>query len=364
MTALQPFDGFSGPEPQLFSSFASIAAGLTFDLPQADVIRNLVEEIKSHDIGASNSALRTIGRGSSFSVSVVAADSSLDSYRAVAFKRCIPPFRGEEDDEVKRRIRDIMLELRVLCHEPIRLQENVVKLLAIAWEADPFKLKRRWPVLLLERAPHGTLSDYFESVTSTSFESKVELSLDVSLGLEALHNCGIYHGDLKMENVLAFDNYVESQLSERPIVLKLADFGGALHDVRRETSLPTPTKAWAAPDWATAMTPEQVPKADMYSLGFLIWRIFAQGKDPFICDKLRSDQDLGILQSRMEEAKRSDAALFDHLRSFHQEKADLRYPLIEHLMEHTIRKDPNQRSLSETRALLQESASVLRWVTK
>jgi serine/threonine protein kinase len=60
------------------------------------------------------------------------------------------------------------------------------------------------PFLVLEYAEHRTLKDP-PSCRSLSTCSR-NLALDTALGVNALHSCGIAHGDIKLENVLMFTN--------------------------------------------------------------------------------------------------------------------------------------------------------------
>jgi serine/threonine protein kinase len=44
--------------------------------------------------------------------------------------------------------------------------------------------------------------------------------VDVALGLVALHDCNILHGDIKCENIIIREH------EERGIIAKITDFGG------------------------------------------------------------------------------------------------------------------------------------------
>ena len=320
-----------------------------------------MKRVRSHDLGVLNLCLELIDRGSSFSVSAVPRRFEDSSLNSVAFKKPIPPGRDEDDGRIRRRIHDIMLELRVLCHKSICKQENIVKLLGITWEADPYDLRRRWPVLLLERAAHGTLLDYIRDFCPLSFENKVDISLDVSLGLDTLHKCGVFHGDMKVQNVLIFDSEEAGQQNGRSFIAKLADFGGALHDVQRRTYLPTPTKLWAAPEWESGLGPSQLPKADVYSLGFVIWHVFTDGRHPFSDPTLKAENfDLATAERLSEEVKGSDAKLFAHLSLFelpHQANERL---VLETIFEKTVCVNPDERKLFKTLEILQEASKIPR----
>ena len=321
----------------------------------------LVSKVNSYDLGFLSLGLSIIGRGSSFSVSAIPtasrqghfADDQLD---VVAFKQTVPGTRSENADSKKRRIRDIMLELRVLCHDPIRKHENVVKLLGIAWETDPFSRYRRWPFLVLERASHGTLAEYLQTLQSLSSKEKINLSLDTLYGLEILHLCHIFHGDLKLENVLIFSN--EDQQDDRPVIAKLADFGGALHDVQTQAYLTTPTKFWAAPEAQRAMDIEQLPKSDVYALGFLIWRIFAHGRHPFLDGDAEIDETARITAESCAEAlKLDDARILGHLMSLNDLCLPNEKPVLQCILEHTVRAGSSSRNLREAKGILEAEST-------
>lgn len=283
--------------------------------------------------------------------------SNEEQYDIIAFKQTIPRTRTENESRAKRRIHDIMLELRVLCHDAIRRQENIVKLLGIGWETDPFVLNRRWPVLLLERAHHGSLADYLRHGSTASSQMKIEVSLDVVIGLSALHACGVVHGDLKIENVLLFDNECDEQRDKRPVIAKLADFGGALHDVKAMTFLPTPTKHLAPPEWKRPMDMEHLPKADIYSLGFLTWQTFANGKHPFIdLSQGQEDFDAHAMEIYSEKVKQSDENIIDHLMLRGRSHFEDHVLLVQSILNQTLRIEPVERNLDQTRQILQEAS--------
>jgi serine/threonine protein kinase len=53
------------------------------------------------------------------------------------------------------------------------------------------------PVLLVEKADYGTLSELQEQ-SKLHVDERLELCLDVAKGLEALHGCGIAHCDVSL----------------------------------------------------------------------------------------------------------------------------------------------------------------------
>jgi serine/threonine protein kinase len=174
-----------------------------------------------------------------------------------------------------------MTELRILTHDPITKHENIIKFHGIAWETDPLDLQRKWPVLLMERATHGTLTDFLSVSGPQSILMKYSVALDVVLGLKILHRCGVLHGDIKSDNVLVLENRDPETRQERPVIAKLGDFSGVLFDMKDHAITPSRTRPWNAPEWKQRLSPASLLKTDVYSLGFLIYRIMTNGSHPF-----------------------------------------------------------------------------------
>jgi serine/threonine protein kinase len=131
--------------------------------------------------------------------------------------------------------------------------------------------------VVLEYAPFGTMVDLFQYLFVEN-STRQSLCLDVGEGLSALHACDIIHGDVKMENVLVFPH------KKRTYIAKLADFGFTLIDLEGRapmTKLPARSPPWDAPEAASLMPWADLHLTDVYSFGFLIWRILCYGHEPF-----------------------------------------------------------------------------------
>jgi len=140
------------------------------------------------------------------------------------------------------------------------------------------------PVLVLEFSSAGSLEDAWASKSSSdpdisiaTSEAKIGLCLDVARGLKALHDCDVVHGDMKCQNILLFkDDTVPGGL-----IAKLADFGHSVTELDEREGLRGNTPPWNAPEDNGDLNFIGLKAADIYSLGFVLWRILAAGAHPF-----------------------------------------------------------------------------------
>jgi serine/threonine protein kinase len=179
------------------------------------------------------------------------------------------------------RLKNVLLEVQVLTHVPLRAHENIVNLIGFGWETNRIDGLMshvfQWPFVVLEYAPFGTMVDLFQYLLVEN-STRQSLCLDVGEGLSALHACDIIHGDVKMENVLVFPH------QERTYIAKLADFGFTRIDLEGKapmTKLPARSPPWDAPEATSFMPWADLHLTDVYSFGFLIWRTLCYGHEPF-----------------------------------------------------------------------------------
>jgi len=306
------------------------------------------------DLGVLNMHQAMLGYGSSFSVthSISEHENIFPDIGSLVFKRTLPTSVELSAIEIQKRLRSLMLELRVLAHDPIQHHENIVDFLGIAWETDPFDLTRKWPVIIMERATYGTLSDFLNQIDSIiPFKQKVSLALDIALGLKVLHACGILHGDIKADNVLIFCNRDLESRDQRPVIARLADFSGVLFDMRDSSVVPSGTRPWNAPEWRERLPPASLLKTDVYSLGFLVYRIMADGKHPF--RDFRFADDPGW--SQVEMLKMYQDGMLEYMLSLSEYQGDVDIIALHAILENTIRRDPHYRDLGKVEAILQQA---------
>ncbi|EFX85599.1 hypothetical protein DAPPUDRAFT_237704 [Daphnia pulex] len=135
----------------------------------------------------------------------------------------------------------------------------------------------------------GSLKDYFdgklEGIPKDSLDDKILVS-QIALGVAYIHDKGIIHKDLKLENILL------KRQSPRLVLAKIADFGFAkeLKPGKAEFSetLHPGTESYMAPELLTADKGAYPASfaSDVYALGIIIVRIIKKGDPPFGLNKL------------------------------------------------------------------------------
>lgn len=214
-----------------------------------------------------------IGSGAQFNV--------YRSHIGEVFKRVHPSMfdPDESQDELRRNLKTLELEVRALCSQRIRGHPNVVKLNAWAYDYSTWMPNTPLPVLAVEGAK-CSLQDLLRDPEQIGLEKvplsvKYHICLDIASGLECLRECGIVHGDLKSANVLVF-NHSDKQV---PIVAKLNDFGLCVvieKDQDLSYSRYRATHGWKPPE--TCMPAESITlpvssdllfKCDSYSYGLV-----------------------------------------------------------------------------------------------
>lgn len=195
----------------------------------------------------------------------------------VAYKVAVIEFsdKGEATHTSRHAIDAAIMELYLSTHRPILQHPNLVDFLGLAWGINPFNSLQKLPVLIVEFAEHGSLSQ-LQQREYLGIETRRKLCLDVCQGLHMLHSCGIVHGDVKAENVLIFPD------EEHKYRAKLSDFGYSLvMNTERSSLLLGGTRPWKAPEAKKAVNVSYAKYADIYSLALLIWCTFAHGRNIF-----------------------------------------------------------------------------------
>lgn len=169
------------------------------------------------------------------------------------------------DEAARKHLSDIFLEVHSLTIPTLRSHPNIARLFGWSTEAYSFHGP---PLLIMELAESDLLS--WLSSCNISEDAKHCICCDVGAGLDALHDNGLVHGDLKPENVLMFR-------SRGRITAKLADFGLSLNatDASQHDTMLGGTRGWMAPEVerGEALEPLTLLRADNYSFGLLAWSI-------------------------------------------------------------------------------------------
>ncbi|KAJ5754135.1 uncharacterized protein N7511_008288 [Penicillium nucicola] len=177
-------------------------------------------------------------------------------------------------------------EIDVLCHQPLRKHPNIVRLVAWGLCLDSLEDSDdevpRVPLLILERASCSLaafLGNKFMYRRYFDFYDVCELLLDIGHGLEAIHQHGFAHGDLKPDNILLFEKYGEWSA-------KLCDFGLSTSDASYSNGKMEyrGTPGWRAPEfhrqsWAP-LDLRGHQRCDVFAFGLVVWSTFTHGRAP------------------------------------------------------------------------------------
>jgi serine/threonine protein kinase len=106
----------------------------------------------------------------------------------------------------------------------LKFHRNIVRFLGWgieeAWHETPF--------LVLELAITDLHSIFEKSNIKMTYGITQQFLIDIRQGLDAIHEAGIIHGDIKPQNILIFKNFSD----EVPLVAKLADFRLSVGEVQ------------------------------------------------------------------------------------------------------------------------------------
>ncbi|KAI9750887.1 MAG: hypothetical protein M4579_006263 [Chaenotheca gracillima] len=256
-------------------------------------------------------------------------------------------------DRRQHAIATVLKEIRILTHLPLRKHPNIVNLIGYSSEFVGGAEGRNTDVsLVMEFAPYGTFKDFCQSRRAENqpldLLTTTRLMLDVARGLEALHNYGIPHGDVKLENTLIFEGEACA------FSARLSDFGHSLLDLDQPEAkvqhyLGTPLLN--APEIRDRSrrrptTTEAFYQCDVYSYGLLLWELVLSG-DRFctaIPDLLQNRSGEELLETL--NALPKDELLLCALRSLstaHGREQSRISQTLRRLLQATLRDDPDNR---------------------
>ncbi|KPA40819.1 tkl protein kinase [Fusarium langsethiae] len=238
-----------------------------------------------------------LGAGTSFEVNKELFGLTGESPYFVAVKRIVmdrvPGGTKQTAEQVKqssKRLINVKREVRVLTHPKLRSHSCLIS--AIAWGWDPDLTFGNRPYLVMPYSPHGTLAAFAQRRSLNLIDRRL-MTLDVAMGIRALHDCDIVHGDVKPENVLVYGYLARDQDNERHYLAKLADFGCTLfkQDVEQQHEYYLGTPKYNAPEisgWTKETDEESLvgpiqkfaecKAADCYSFGLVLWETIKHAK--------------------------------------------------------------------------------------
>lgn len=246
---------------------------------------------------ASVDSARLLGNGASFTASVrslpkgpdtISSTTDMGKYDIEAIEKPSPrpqfvvyktarvafDEQGEPCHGHASALKSVLTELHELTYPPLFRHPNIISYLGLAWGTNAYNHQHRLPALVVEYADQGTLADVLGSRMLTP-QTKLALCCDVASGLEAIHNTGLIHGDVKAENVLICSG------AER-LIAKLADFGYSVVTEAESAEISIGgTWPWNAPETIRPIPVSDLKYTDAYSLGLLIWLVAVNGQSPF-----------------------------------------------------------------------------------
>ena len=249
-------------EPGAFVGAANRGPGAGWTVPPEDTLIDGVYRIG-----------RTIGVGGQGMV-VEATDEGLD--RKVAIKFVRPDLLN--DEAVKRRFFREARAMAKIDHP------NVVKVHALReWETAPY--------FVMEHIDGPNLFDYVtqRGGPPLAMDEIIGLMEQLCRGVQAIHDAGALHHDLKSTNVLIGPAFR----------VAVTDFGlTRIMPTRDERHYPGGTVGYVAPEYLRreSVSPEMAPRADVYALGCILYDLIV-GRPPFYA---RDEKEVVHMQLNMD----------------------------------------------------------------
>ena len=186
-----------------------------------------------------------------------------------------PTGHAVTDGPHERNLASVLLEFFALGHCPIQRHPFLPRLLGFAWGQNKYTLDQRVPIPVIDYAEYGNLAA-FQASHKLSLDQKRKVCWQIGTALAFLHECGIFHGDVKSENVLLYPTAERTAYTA-----KLTDFGQSrLSQEGAFKIFPPGTRLWAAPEIRNGGFSSALDKADTFSFGLQTWRVACDGMDP------------------------------------------------------------------------------------
>ncbi|CAH1764927.1 13089_t:CDS:10 [Entrophospora sp. SA101] len=201
----------------------------------------------------------------------------------------IPVFGKELDSKCFNKESNIdCIEKEIYMYSEQHLNDSDYILRFLGFTVDKFK-----PILHYEYANYGNLYKHLKNNQNLpenkklTLDAKLNLSLDICLGLKFLHEKRILHLDLRSSNIYLFKNGYENEFLKP----KISNFLHSVDTLNKYTTvkpcLPKSIdnqvrKRWHEPQRLENEKHNCTVESDYYSLGMLLWEIFnATGALPY-----------------------------------------------------------------------------------
>ena len=240
-----------------------------------------------------------VGQGTSYKV-YASRFTKWDRVVAVKYARvAVRPHSISESQEIvipdtRQKLTAILQEIYTICW--FGYHPNIISLLGWSHEFDDGELTAH---LIVEFSSRGSLRRFLQAQNYLDMSICEKFCVDVVRGLSALHEHGVVQGDLKLENILVFED------SDGAPAARISDFGFAIFmEPNKKTYLYHGTSLYNAPEVATqvirSIPLDELPACDIYSYGLMVWEIFQQGipyKSECSCNEISSQEAVWTLES-------------------------------------------------------------------
>ncbi|KAF2848106.1 ankyrin [Plenodomus tracheiphilus IPT5] len=274
-----------------------------------------------------------VGEGETFWVEQCYTDG-----KAVAVKHLKVSRRENDGHDFLQRVNSLLLELRIMRHEPLRDHPNILSLVGYGWNVEGGSIL---PYILVDYCANGNLRQYLVKRRISPIHKEI-LIANVATGIHALHLAGVIHGDVKLDNVLVVD------APSAPLA-KLCDFGhsvviGPDSDTHR-SALYRGTNRYNAPEVflqsEKRILQTEMRKCDVWAFGLLAWEVLLDGIHyTNRVAGMTDDHSAGHPPSTLE----PDAILTLALSATRTSTDDIQRAIYKNLFRRALVADPNQRS--------------------
>ncbi|KAF7536185.1 hypothetical protein G7054_g4735 [Neopestalotiopsis clavispora] len=203
-----------------------------------------------------------------------------------------PKSEAKAAEDFHNRMYDILFELKIMCHKPLCDHRNIVKAYGITFDIDgtqslSSQVNNLYAPVIVTELANPDFADLAALLTSQRsrelcISDLLHLISDIADGLEALHDNGITHSDVKPENILIF---TDKSPGDQEFVAKISDFGAA--GIQATNDHPRAlTPYWTAPEALKHCSVEGIKRdvyektRDIYSFGLVVGYILLQGENP------------------------------------------------------------------------------------